>query len=202
MHLRRPTTIPRRKLPDLRAALALALAVTAAVLTCAAAAAAQPSAPAKTRVTVIGDSITASFNYVVSAKRYLGKGLDLRSDALVCRTARCGELLVPGHDPADGAPGRRRAGPCARPGRRHQRRLQRLGGRVRRRPRDEGAQDGGRQARDLGHACARRARTRRSTRSRTRASAALASGGGAGSSSPTGTRTAAGSRGSARTACT
>ncbi len=85
MHRSRPTTIPRRKLPDLRAALALALAVTAAVLACAAAAAAQPSAPAKTRVTIIGDSITASFNYVVSAKRYLGKGLDLRSDALVCR---------------------------------------------------------------------------------------------------------------------
>ena len=85
MHRSRPTTIPRRKLPDLRAALALALAVMAAVLACAAAAAAQPSAPAKTRVTIIGDSITASFNYVVSAKRYLGKGLDLRSDALVCR---------------------------------------------------------------------------------------------------------------------
>jgi hypothetical protein len=37
------------------------------------------------RVTVIGDSIAASFNYVASAKRYLGKGLDLRSDAVVCR---------------------------------------------------------------------------------------------------------------------
>jgi len=79
------TTIPLRRLPDPRAALALGLAVAAAVLTCAAGASAQPSAPAKTRVTVIGDSITASFNYVVSAKRYLGKGLDLRSDALVCR---------------------------------------------------------------------------------------------------------------------
>jgi len=85
MHRSRPTTIPRRQLPDLRAALTLALAVTAVVLACAASAPAQPSAPAKTRVTVIGDSITASFNYVVSAKRYLGKGLDLRSDALVCR---------------------------------------------------------------------------------------------------------------------
>jgi hypothetical protein len=83
MHRSRPTTIPRRLLPDLRTA--LTLAVTAAALACAASAPAQPSAPAKTRVTVIGDSITASFNYVVSAKRYLGKGLDLRSDALVCR---------------------------------------------------------------------------------------------------------------------
>ena len=85
MHRSRPTTTHPRQLPDVRAALALALAVTAAGLACAAAAPAQPSAPAKTRVTVIGDSITASFNYVVSAKRYLGKGLDLRSDALVCR---------------------------------------------------------------------------------------------------------------------
>jgi hypothetical protein len=81
----RPTTTRLRQLPDLRAALALALVVTAAALASAAAAPAQPSAPAKTRVTVIGDSIAASFNYVVSAKRYLGRGLDLRSDALVCR---------------------------------------------------------------------------------------------------------------------
>ena len=81
----RPTTIPRLQLPRLRAGTALALAVTAAVLPCAASAPAQPSAPTKTRVTVIGDSITASFNYVASAKRYLGKGLDLRSDAIVCR---------------------------------------------------------------------------------------------------------------------
>jgi len=79
-----PTTTLRR-LPDLRRAFALALAVAAAALTCAVAAPAQSSAPAKMRVTVIGDSITASFNYVASAKRYLGKGLDLRSDAVVCR---------------------------------------------------------------------------------------------------------------------
>jgi hypothetical protein len=85
MQRSRPTTTRPRQLPDLRAALALALVVSAAVLASAAAAPAQPSAPAKTRVTVIGDSITASFNYVVSAKRYLGRGLDLRSDALVCR---------------------------------------------------------------------------------------------------------------------
>jgi len=83
MHSRRPTTTTPRRLPDLRAAAALAVAV--AALACVAVASGQPTAPAKTRVTVIGDSITASFNYVVSAKRYLGKGLDLRSDALVCR---------------------------------------------------------------------------------------------------------------------
>ena len=82
--LRPPTTTnPLRRLPELPAA--LALAVLAAALICTAAAPAQPTAPAKTRVTVIGDSITASFDYVASAKRYLGKGLDLRSDAIVCR---------------------------------------------------------------------------------------------------------------------
>jgi hypothetical protein len=40
---------------------------------------------AKTRVTVIGDSVAASFDYVPAARRYLGKGFDLRSDAVVCR---------------------------------------------------------------------------------------------------------------------
>ncbi len=84
MHPRRATTIPLR-LPELRAAVALGLVVAAAVLTCAAAAPAQPTAPTRTRVTVIGDSIMASFNYVAAARRYLGKSLDLRSDAVVCR---------------------------------------------------------------------------------------------------------------------
>lgn len=83
MHPRRATTIPLR-LPELRAAVALGL-VAAAVLTFAAAAPAQPTAPTRTRVTVIGDSIMASFNYVGAARRYLGKSLDLRSDAVVCR---------------------------------------------------------------------------------------------------------------------
>ena len=40
---------------------------------------------AKARVTVIGDSVAASFDYVPAARRYLGKGFDLRSDAVVCR---------------------------------------------------------------------------------------------------------------------
>ena len=40
---------------------------------------------AKPRVTVIGDSVAASFDYVPAARRYLGKGFDLRSDAVVCR---------------------------------------------------------------------------------------------------------------------
>ncbi len=78
------TTTPLRRLPDARAAAALALAVLVAALLGVTSATAKPSA-AKTRVTVIGDSIAASFDYVVSARRYLGRGLDLRSDAVVCR---------------------------------------------------------------------------------------------------------------------
>jgi hypothetical protein len=65
-----------------RAAIVL-VAVSALVLALAVQVSAQPGA--KTRVTVIGDSVTASFNYVAAAQRYLGKGLDLRSDAVVCR---------------------------------------------------------------------------------------------------------------------
>jgi hypothetical protein len=41
--------------------------------------------PAKPRVTVIGDSIMESFEYVPSARRALARGLDLRSDSAVCR---------------------------------------------------------------------------------------------------------------------
>jgi hypothetical protein len=47
---------------------------------------------AKPRVTVIGDSIMTSFDYVPSARRALARGLDLRSDSAVCRrlvTASC-----------------------------------------------------------------------------------------------------------------
>ena len=51
----------------------------AAVLPSAAAAKARP------RVTLIGDSVAASLNYVPSAVRRLGAGLDLRVDAKVCR---------------------------------------------------------------------------------------------------------------------
>lgn len=75
------TTRPRR--PDVR--LARALAGLGVVASLALLAASPTSASAKTRVTVIGDSITASFEYVPAAKRHLGKGLDLRSDAVVCR---------------------------------------------------------------------------------------------------------------------
>lgn len=85
-HLSYPTTKTAPRLPDLgvvrRVVTMLALAgVTTLALTVQASA--QPAT--KTRVTVIGDSVTASFNYVAAARRYLGKGLDLRSDAVVCR---------------------------------------------------------------------------------------------------------------------
>jgi len=86
MYRSQPTTKTAPRLPDLgvvrRAATMLALAGVA-VLAIAVPASAHPAA--KTRVTVIGDSVTASFNYVASARRYLGKGLDLHSDAVVCR---------------------------------------------------------------------------------------------------------------------
>jgi len=86
MHPSHPKTKTAPRLPDLsvvrRAALMLAIAVVAA-LAIAVRASAHPAA--KTRVTVIGDSVTASFNYVAAARRYLGKGLDLHADAVVCR---------------------------------------------------------------------------------------------------------------------
>jgi len=94
------TTIPLRQRPDLRAATALAVVVVVIALLGAAAAPAQPNAPAKTRVTVIGDSITQSFSYVDAARRYLGKGLDLRTDALVCRRLVAASCAFQGKTPA------------------------------------------------------------------------------------------------------
>jgi hypothetical protein len=78
------TTAPRP--PDIRVVRRAAIMLAAAgvvLLALAVHASAQPAT--KTRVTVIGDSVTASFNYVAAARRYLGKGLDLHSDAVVCR---------------------------------------------------------------------------------------------------------------------
>lgn len=66
-----------------RAARALpALALFALAL---AASPASASSAAKPHVTVIGDSVMASFEYVPSARRALARGLDLRSDTAVCR---------------------------------------------------------------------------------------------------------------------
>jgi hypothetical protein len=58
----------------------LSAAIVAALL------AASPAAAAgETRVTVIGDSVQASFGYVPKAVRRLAKGFDLKMDAVVCR---------------------------------------------------------------------------------------------------------------------
>jgi hypothetical protein len=43
------------------------------------------TAAGKPRVTVIGDSVQASFSFVPKAVSRLGKGFDLRLDAVVCR---------------------------------------------------------------------------------------------------------------------
>jgi hypothetical protein len=62
---------------------------------------AAPASPsAKPRVTVIGDSIMASFEYVPSARRALGKGLDLRSDTAVCRRLVASSCPFQGSTPA------------------------------------------------------------------------------------------------------
>ena len=153
MHPRRPTTIPLR-LPDRsrRRSRSDWPSPRRCSRSSRLAAPAQSTAPTKTRVTVIGDSITASFDYVPAARRYLGKGLDLRSDAVVCRRLVAASCSFQGATPPTalqvvGAQGRA-LGPVVV----DQRRLQRLGGRVRRRPRHAGAQGGRRAARDLGHA--------------------------------------------------
>ncbi len=133
--------VRRRLLPDTRAIRA-ALALTAAVRPRSRSPAARrrpPAAPVKPRVTVIGDSVMASFDYVPAARRYLGKGLDLRSDASVCRRLVAASCAFQGATPATALELIASTGPRARPGRRDQRRLQRLDRRVRRRPRDAGA---------------------------------------------------------------
>ena len=56
-----------------------------AVVALGASTAVSASPSAKPRVTVIGDSIMASFEYVAPAREALARGLDLRSDSAVCR---------------------------------------------------------------------------------------------------------------------
>ncbi len=76
--------LPERRHPA-RAWLALAL-VGLSLLALGTSAPPTHASPAqRTRVTVIGDSVTESLDYVPVAKRYLGRGLDLRADAVVCR---------------------------------------------------------------------------------------------------------------------
>ena len=54
----------------------------------------------KPRVTVIGDSVMASFDYVPAARRLLGKGLDLHSDSVVCRRLVATSCAFQGSTPA------------------------------------------------------------------------------------------------------
>lgn len=97
----RPTrTSSRLRLPD-PARTAQALAGVGAVLAVALAVVAPTSAgpSAKPRVTVIGDSITASLEYVPAATRYLGTGLDLHADAVVCRRLVASSCAFEGSTP-------------------------------------------------------------------------------------------------------
>lgn len=79
----RRTNRTRRARRDLFVPGVLALVFSSVALLAAGSASADPTA--RMRVTVIGDSIMASFDYVPAARRTLGKGLDLRSDNAVCR---------------------------------------------------------------------------------------------------------------------
>jgi hypothetical protein len=94
------TTCPRRRPPELpRAARALfGLGIVVAAIAMAASASAGGSS--RPRVTLIGDSVAASFDYVPAARRYLGKGLDLRSDAVVCRRLVAASCAFQGRTPA------------------------------------------------------------------------------------------------------
>jgi hypothetical protein len=51
-------------------------------------------------VTVIGDSIMASFEYVPAARRVLGRGFDLRADNAVCRRLVAASCSFQGSTPA------------------------------------------------------------------------------------------------------
>ncbi|MGH3066211.1 MAG: hypothetical protein ACRDOF_07885 [Gaiellaceae bacterium] len=54
---------------------------------------------AQPRVTLIGDSIAESLDYVPSARRYLGRGLDLRSDTAACRRLVAASCAFQGAEP-------------------------------------------------------------------------------------------------------
>jgi len=93
-------TSSRRRLPDPRfSRQALALGIVAAVVLVAAVSA-SASSSSKPRVTVIGDSITASLDYVPAARHYFGKGFDLRADAVVCRRLVAASCPFQGSTPA------------------------------------------------------------------------------------------------------
>jgi hypothetical protein len=105
----------RRRPPERRRALpalSALVVVTAVTLVAAVCAPASAHSSSRTRVTIIGDSVMASFVYVPAARRYLGRGLDLRSDAVVCRRLVAASCPFQGATPATalqvvGAEGRR-----------------------------------------------------------------------------------------------
>ena len=84
----------------LRARCALVLVALSVLAAGAGAPATQAASYERTRVTVIGDSVTESFDYVPAAKRYLGRGLDLRADAVVCRRLVAASCAFQGTTPA------------------------------------------------------------------------------------------------------
>jgi hypothetical protein len=96
-----PKTSLLPRLPDagpVRRALAgLVVSAAVALLSVAGASAGESTS---VRVTVIGDSITASFDYVPAARRYLSKGFDLRADAVVCRRLVAASCAFQGSTPA------------------------------------------------------------------------------------------------------
>lgn len=103
MHPTHPTSLPR--LPELRRATRArnALALLGIVFVGAATTAAGPAqagSAQRTRVTVIGDSVSESLDYVPAAKRYLGRGLDLRSSVVVCRRLVAASCAFQGTQPS------------------------------------------------------------------------------------------------------
>jgi lysophospholipase L1-like esterase len=78
-------TSPKRLRPPDRRHAGVLVAALVAVAALLAASSAHATAAAKPRVTVIGDSIMASFDYVPAARRALGRGFDLRANHAVCR---------------------------------------------------------------------------------------------------------------------
>jgi hypothetical protein len=93
-----PTSPTRCLLPDLRVRRAVAVLVVACAALVAAASA--PAAPSAKRVTIIGDSIMASFDYVPAARRTLGRGFELRADNAVCRRLVASSCPFQGSTPA------------------------------------------------------------------------------------------------------
>ncbi len=191
----------RQRLRSDRIATRVVLALAVAALALLAAAPSPARSSEKTRVTIVGDSIMASFDYAPAARRSLARGLVLRTDNAVCRRLVVASCPFQGSTPPTALDVVRAGGRSARPGRRDQRRLQRLGRGVRRRPRARGASGSRGGERDLGDTSRGGLATRGSTPGRTCASVRRPAGGRA-SWSRTGMPTVATDRGFAGTACT